>query len=331
MNYLDKLKIGNIELDNRVGIPPMCTQFSKEGFVSDDHLITYGMYGRNQFGLIVVESTSVYKNGAIFDKDLAIYDDKYISGLSFLAKVIKKHGSKAAIQLNHAGIKHYDKDNCYSPSTLVFEGVEYTAMTLTQISDVQNAFISAAIRAKEAGFDFIELHGAHGYLINQFLSPLTNKRFDSYGGSLANRARFLLEIVEGIKNNCDIEVTVRLSATDNDEHGISVDDTVGLANALNELGVKFISVSNGGLGSDSNITHPGYLVKYATEIKNKTNVLVGCVGEITEVSHIKSIIESDLSDLVFVGRKSIINPTWFLNDAKRGASKTYYYDRAFRK
>ncbi len=325
MTIFEKVKLNNLVLANRLGVPAMTTRMAKDGWVNEDHLITYGMYARNKFGMIIVEATAVSENGKIFPEDLAIHDDKYIKGLNYLSRVIKKHGSIAAIQLSHAGRRHFNYDNLWSPSALSYNQEPTRAMTLNEIEVVKADFVAAAQRAEKAGFDIVELHAAHGYLLHQFLSPLSNNRTDCYGGSLDNRARLLTEIVDEIKAACNIEVIVRISAVDYDSGGNTIDDMATVVSYLRQRGVHFIDVSSGGITKGDNVlTYPGYQVEYSAKIKEGNDVLVSTVGELNDINHMEKIVAEGLSDFIFVGRYTISNPTWLMKEQKNKIKQFYY-------
>ena len=295
----------------------MCTDSAKDGSVKEEHIITYGMYSRNQFGMIVVEATAVAENGIIYENDLKIDDDRYITGLRMLSNRIKKDGTASCIQINHAGRKTFHQDRCVAPSPIPFtkrEGTRYkTPRTLSrkEICDIVEALKNGAIRAEKAGFDLIEIHGAHGYLISTFLSKATNKREDEYGCSPENRFRLLKEIIEACQEVISTPLTVRLSAVDYSDEPGQMEDTLLFCKWLKELGITFISVSTGSVVADVNYTPTeGYQVKYAPEIK-KVGLYTGCVGLLTRFSHMTSIIENNESDFIFVGRHTITNPLWF--------------------
>lgn len=338
-NIFSPITIGNITLKNRVGVPPMCTNDGKDGFVTQEHMITYGMYSRNQFGMIVVEATAVAENGIIYENDLRIDDDKYIPGLKALSQRIKHDGTASCIQINHAGRKTFHQDRCVAPSPLPFTTREDTryktprALSLRELSDVVEAFKDGAIRAEKAGFDIIEIHGAHGYLISTFLSKATNKREDEYGGSPENRFRLLKEVIMACKEAVSIPLTVRLSAVDYSEEDDQMADTLLFSKWLKDLDVTFISVSTGGVIADVGYTPTeGYQIPYATEIK-EAGLEVGCVGLITRFPHMEQIINNEESDFVFVGRYTITNPLWFLpynaacNDLKMNYINTVMFNK----
>ncbi|MGL4588977.1 MAG: hypothetical protein ACRCUP_01895 [Mycoplasmatales bacterium] len=322
MKILEKETVGILEFQNRIVVPPMCNQVAEDGHVMVDHLITYGMYARNRPGMITVESTAIARNGRIFETDLLIDDDQYIVGLSKLAEVIQEHGAVACIQLGHSGAKHYDLEKAIAPSAI---GGVVSEMDRTEIIEIGRNFVDAAIRAKAAGFDAIEIHSAHGYLLHQFLSPLTNKRKDGFGGSLENRFKLLKNIILNIQNNVEIEIFVRISAVDFHPNGLQINDTIVVSQWLEELGVNLINVSSGGISSLVDVAggeqpcekvevYPCYMVQYANAIKQELLFAkVATVGDITEVYQMEQIVSSNQADFVCVGRKTLLNPLWLLN------------------
>lgn len=309
------ITINNVELKNRIAMAPMCVLKSdNEGFVKDFHLVHYGARAIGGVGLIILEATSVSKEGRITDLDLGIWSDEHIAGLKILCSVIQGQGAKAGIQIAHAGRKSTTDGTPLSCSNLVNDS-RYTSpkeMTEEDIDMVKDQFINGVRRAVEAGFDMIELHGAHGYLINQFLSPITNSRKDSYGGSPQNRSRFLKEILSGIRNFYKGALSVRISATDYVENGLNVEDYVSLFKGIDN--VDFIDVSSGGILDNLNINvFPGYQVPLANEIKKNINIPLGTVGLITEAQMAEDILRQDKADLILIGRGLLRNSNWAID------------------
>lgn len=280
----------------------------------------------------------------ISPEDLGIWSDAHVEPLKRVAGIIKRYGSVPAIQLAHAGQKASTKrpwSQEHGASTLVdaanggwepvaasavsFDGGKAYAvpheLTLAQIEEVQQAFVAAAKRALAAGFELIELHGAHGYLINNFLSPLTNKRTDTYGGSFANRTRFLLETVKRVRDPAvwpaHLPLVVRISAHEWNEHGWSVDESVELAKQLKELGVDAIDVSTGGNAPVAQFkVYSGYQVPFAQTIKEKAGIAVFAVGLIREPTHANEIVVAERADLVLLARELLHNPHWPIHAAE---------------
>lgn len=328
------ITINNTTLKNRIVMAPMCMLKSDdEGFVKDFHLIHYGARAIGGVGLIILEATSVSKEGRITDLDLGIWSDEHVAGLKILCGVIQGQGAKAGIQIAHAGRKSTAKGTPLSCSNVIDDTRYATPKEMTEddINMVKEEFLNGVRRASEAGFDVIEIHGAHGYLINQFLSPITNHRKDKYGGNLENRSRFLKEILSSVRNIYKGTLCLRISATDYKEEGLKVEDYVELFKST--LNVDIISVSSGGVidGLDINI-FPGYQVPLASTIKNSTNIPVGTVGMINTSELAESILKDKNADLILIGRELIRNPNWSIKasyDAGLEASISGAYKRAY--
>lgn len=321
VKLFEPYQIKNVTLPNRIVMSPMCMYscHNKDGKVENWHLVHYTSRAVGQVGLIIVEATGVTPEGRISEYDLGIWDDHHIEGLQKLVSFMKEHGAKTGIQLGHAGRKATVNSEIIAPSPLPFSENDRIPKEMT-VEDIQRtikAFQDAAVRAKKAGFDIIEIHAAHGYLINQFLSPLTNKRNDQYGGSLENRYRFLREIIENVNLVWDGPLFVRISATDYHEDGLSIEDYVQIAKWLKEQRVDLIDVSSGGIVPKVKIhTYPGYQVPLAEEIKRKVNIPVGAVGLITSPLHAEEILQNERADLIFLARELLRNPYWPYTAAK---------------
>jgi len=303
---------------------PMCmySAFDKDGGVTPFHMSHYASRAVGQVGLIMVESTAVQSEGRISDQDLGIWDDKHVSGLRELNKEIHRYGAKTAIQLGHAGRKAQLEPPIYAPSALAFDenSVKPTEMSVTDINETIEAFKKGAIRAKEAGFDIIELHGAHGYLINQFLSPLTNKREDVYGGDKEGRYRFLEEIIQAVKAVWDGPLFVRISANEYDENGNTEDDFLYYTMRMKSAGIDLVDCSSGGVVPAHIHTYPGYQVTHSEAIRKESKIATGAVGLITTGIQAEEILQNDRADLVFLARALLRNPYW----AKAAADELGY-------
>lgn len=312
--------IRNVTLKNRIVMSPMCMYSvePKNGQVQPFHLTHYESRAVGQVGLIIVEATGVTPQGRITDHCLGIWDDIHIDGLSKIVERVKVHGAKAGIQLGHAGRKSTTSGEIVAPSAIAFDEKYKTPRELTKedIAEIVSAFKEGAVRAKKAGFDVIELHGAHGYLISQFLSPLSNKRTDEYGGSLENRYRFLHEVVKAVREVWNGPLFVRISADEYNEKGNTLDDFVTVAKWLKEDGVDLIDVSTGGIIPAPISVYPGYQVKHAETIKHKANISVGAVGLITTGKQAEEILQNDRADLIFIARELLRQPYWPLIAAK---------------
>lgn len=330
------LTIKDVALKNRVTISPMCMYSSNDGFANDWHLVHYGSRAAGGSGLIIQEATAVSPEGRITPGDLGLYDDTQIEMLSRINNFIHRQGSVAGIQLAHAGRKAgcarpweggrqlgIDRGGwkCVAPSTIgFFPDDEAPASLDTEgINKVISDFRSAAARSVKAGFRILELHAAHGYLIHEFLSPLSNKRGDGYGGSFDNRIRLLLEVTEAVKEVWPekLPLFVRLSSTDWIEGGWNVEETVKLSAILRGRGVDLIDCSSGGILPDARIPiAKGFQVPFAERIKREAGILTGAVGFITDAGQAEKILQKGQADLILLGRESLRDPYFGLNAAR---------------
>ncbi|MDQ0244339.1 NADPH2 dehydrogenase [Bacillus fengqiuensis] len=306
--------VKNVTLKNRVVMSPMCMYScqSADGRVENWHLTHYTSRAVGQVGLIIVEATAVTPQGRISANDLGIWSDEHIPGLSQLVSMIKEHGSATAIQLAHAGRKATVAGEIVAPSAIAFDEKmkQPKEMTNEDIKQTVAAFQEAAKRAKEAGFDIIELHGAHGYLLNEFLSPLSNKRTDEYGGSIENRYRLLKEVIESVKEVWDGPLFVRISAHDYHEEGLTAEDYITFGKWMKRDGVDLIDVSSGAVVPARIPTYPGYQVKFSETVKYGADIATGTVGLITSGLHAEEILQNGRADLIFIGRELLRNPYW---------------------
>lgn len=318
-------------------MPPMCMYSSdEEGMVKDFHEVHYVSRALGGVGLIIVEATGVIPNGRITSNDLGIWNDEHILGLKSLVDKAKVYGSKMAIQLAHAGRKCTSNDEyIVAPSKIRFSEDYRIPRELTkdEIKEIVLAFREAARRADEAGFDSIEVHGAHGYLIHEFLSPITNKRTDEYGGSLENRTRFLKEILSSIKEIWPEEkpILLRVSADDYSEDGINKEEMVRIINEVKE-NIDMVHVSTGGLISAKFNIFPGYQVKHSETIRKECNIPTIAVGLIEEYDQIEEILNNDRADLVALGRAILRDPYIILNMAYDNDLEVKYpkqYERGY--
>lgn len=317
------ITVKDMNLKNRIVMAPMCMYSSDDGgHVNEWHHIHYATRAIGGVGLIILEATAVEKRGRITDRDLGIWDDSHIVGLSKIVDECKKHGAKVGIQLNHAGRKsETDPDKIIAPSPIPFSN-EYPTpneMSERNIADVILAFKKGAERAYKAGFDAIEIHGAHGYLINQFLSPLTNNRKDEYGGSLKNRARFLRNIIQGVRTVWpqDKPLIVRVSAEEYVEDGNHPEDLVDILNLVKDERIDVINVSSGAVVPAKIKPYPGYQINFANIIKKGVNLPVIGGGLIREAEMAEEIISNGRADMIFLGRELLRNPYWPLEAAKK--------------
>ncbi|WP_138416818.1 NADPH dehydrogenase NamA [Aquibacillus sediminis] len=303
-----------ITLKNRIVMSPMCMYSCEpeDGTVQDFHITHYESRAVGQVGLVMVEATAVQPEGRISAKDLGIWDDKHIEGLKKITNRVHAHGSTTSIQLAHAGRKAQFNKGIVAPSAIAFSDRYATPdeMTVTDITNTIEAFKQAARRVKQAGFDIIEIHGAHGYLINQFLSPLTNKRNDQYGGSKENRYRMLREVINAVKSEFLGPIFVRISANEYQADGNTIDDFIYFSSEMKKQGVELIDCSSGGVVPASIPVYPGYQVKLAETIKHKANIATGAVGLITTGIQAEEILQNDRADLIFLARALLKNPYW---------------------
>lgn len=348
------LRLRGVELKNRIAISPMCQYSSEDGFANDWHLVHLGSRAVGGAGLVLTEATAISPEGRISPGDLGIWKDDHIPFLKRITDFIRQNGSVAGIQLAHAGHKAssnkpWDGGRYAAPTEggwqpvaasehpLAAENIHATALTLNGIQQVIDDFKAAAQRALEAGFQVIEIHAAHGYLLNGFLSPLVNLRTDEYGGSFENRSRLLLTIIEETRAIVgeDFPLFVRISASDWVEGGWTIDDSVALARILHENGVDLIDCSSGGLAPPSAIkTGPNYQVPFAEIIKAKVGIPTGAVGMITSATQADEIIVANKADLVLIARESLRNPTFPLSAAYELGHDVQWpiqYERAKRK
>ncbi len=330
------LSLRGITLKNRIAVSPMCEYSSVDGFANDWHLVHLGSRAVGGAGLILTEATAVVPEGRISPDDLGIWKDEHIEMLSRITAFIVEHGSVPGIQLAHAGRKAsmasswkvgklVSPADCgwlpVAPSAIPFDDgyAVPVALDLSGIQDIISAFAHAARRALGAGFQVIELHGAHGYLINEFLDPISNTRTDKYGGSFENRTRVLREIVAAVRAVWPehFPLFVRISSSDWIEGGWTVDDSVALARVLQPLGVDLIDCSSGGNVANVRIPlGPGYQVPFAERVRKETGVPTGAVGLITEAQQAEDIIREGKADLVFLARELLRDPYFPLHAAR---------------
>jgi 2,4-dienoyl-CoA reductase-like NADH-dependent reductase (Old Yellow Enzyme family) len=330
------LAINGITLRNRIIVSPMCQYSAVDGFANDWHLVHLGSRAVGGAALVIQEATAVSPEGRISPDDLGLWQDGHTEKLQQITAFIKAQGAYAGIQLAHAGRKASTlspwKGNrqiatadggwqTLAPSAIAFRDADTPPLALDEagIWKVLEDFRAATKRAIAAGYDVIELHAAHGYLIHQFLSPLSNKREDSYGGSFENRIRLLLELVALVRNEMPetMPLFVRISATDWVEGGWTLEDSVKLAGILKENGTDLIDVSTGGLVTGVRIPlDPGYQVPFAAGIKKDTDILTGAVGLITDAQQIEEILKKGEADVVLLARELLRDPYFPMHAAE---------------
>ncbi len=335
MKAFEEVSIGNLKLRNRFVMAPMCMKMATEdGKIQQFHYTHYQSRGYGGVGLIVLEATAIEPRGRITDRDLGIWNDSYVDGFKPFVKAVHETGAKIGIQLAHAGRKsRVPESTPVAPSAIVYDEdyEEPKALRPVQIQMMKSKFMQAARRAKEAGFDFIEIHAAHGYLINEFLSPLTNVRKDKYGGSFENRLRFLKEIIESIKTQWDGALGVRLSCEEYAEDGNHIDDYEKIADAIKDE-VDVINVSSGGVVDVPIPSEPGYQVGFSESIRAHGIKTMGG-GLINTEKQIKDIFDHEQADFIYLGRKLLKNPNFILEMASKAGQTELIpeaYKRAFK-
>ena len=318
------IRFRNLEIKNRWVMSPMCMYSCENGVANDFHLLHYGSRAQGGTGLIIVEATGVVPEGRITNRCMGIWNDEQAEALSKIVKIVHENSeSKIGIQLAHAGRKASTWNGkqisleegweTVAPSPIPYEESERIPheLTVEEIKDLVQRFKEAAVRAIHADFDLIEIHAAHGYLIHQFLSPLSNIRTDEYGGSFENRIRFLLEIVEAVNEVLDDDhpLFVRISGTEYAPNGWNIKDSVALAKILKENNVDLIDVSSGGNIHGVKISlFDGYQVPLAAAVKKDAGIATGAVGLIKTAKQAEEILQNEQADLIFVAREILRNP-----------------------
>jgi 2,4-dienoyl-CoA reductase-like NADH-dependent reductase (Old Yellow Enzyme family) len=335
-HLFDPITFRDLTLSNRIVVSPMCQYSSTDGFVNDWHFVHLATRAIGGAGLVFTEATAVTAEGRISPDDLGIWADVHVGAFGRIVRFVKGEGSAIGMQLAHAGRKAStfapfvgkgavaEADGGWqpiAPTDVPFDS-NYPvprAMTLVDIAETIDAFRRAAERALAAGFDVIEIHGAHGYLIHEFLSPLSNTRIDEYGGSFDNRIRFCLEVVEAVRAVWPEQspLFVRLSATDWVEGGWDVDQTIELARRISVMGVDLIDCSSGGMVPHATIpATPGYQVPFAERVKREAAIPTGAVGLITTAEQANEIITNEQADLVVLAREMLRDPYFPLRAAR---------------
>ncbi len=331
-------RLREVELRNRIGVSPMCQYSAEDGHANDWHLIHIGGFATGGAGLVMSEATAVVPEGRISPQDLGIWDDGQVDALRRITDFVHAQGAVAGIQLAHAGRKASTYrpwegraavppaeggwTDVWAPSAIPFSDDYPQPRELTEsgIRSVVDAFRSAAARSLEAGFRVAEVHAAHGYLLHQFLSPLSNQRTDCYGGSFENRIRLLLEVVAAVREVWPdrLPLLVRISATDWVEGGWTPEESVELARRLRESGVDLIDCSTGGLVPGAQIpVGPNYQVPFAERIRREAGIPTSAVGLITEPEQADRIVRDGSADIVLLGRELLRQPRWPLLAAQR--------------
>ena len=320
-HLFEPLTLRGVTLKNRIMMSPMC-QYSADGdgVANEWHYLHYPSRAVGGVGLIMVEATAVESRGRISERDLGIYDDRHIQGLARLVHLCHQHGAKVGLQIAHAGRKAWADNKAFgpeepvAPSAIPFDEGWNTphALTREEIDEIVAAFRKGAGRALEAGFDVVEIHAAHGYLINEFLSPLPNRRDDEYGGSLENRMRLLHRVVGAVREVWPdrAPLFVRVSASDWVPGGMDVHQMVEIVKTLRSRGVDLVDASSGGVVPAPITQSPGYQVPFAHRIKLDTGMPTAAIGMITTPELAEEILCNHRADLVVLGRELLRRPYW---------------------
>ena len=339
LGLFEPFTLKSITLRNRIGMSPMCQYSYINGYSNDWQLMHLGARAVGGAGLVIAEATAVDPAGRITPYDVGIWDDAHIEPLKRVTSIIKSQGAVAGIQIAHAGRKACvsrpwkeelgkpitKKDSRWwatvAPSPIAFSPEHQTPheMTLGDIRSVQKAFVNAARRSLEAGFQWLELHAAHGYLIHEFYSPFSNQRKDEYGGSFENRIRFLIETVDLIHTVWpdELPLTVRISGTDWMEEGWTIEDSVKLAKVLKKHGVDLIDCSSGGNMANLNLPFgPGYQVPISEAVRNGAKIPTATVGLISSPQHADAIVLNGRADIILLGREFLRDAYWPLHAAR---------------
>ncbi len=341
-HLFDSLSLRSVRLKNRIGVSPMCMYSSQDGFANDFHVVHSGTRSVGGVGLFMTEATAVAATGRITPYDMGIWKDEHVEPLARVVRAIKAGGAVAGIQLAHAGRKasvdrpwgptanqplDWSRDGwpVVAPSAIPSTEKSPTphALNAAEIQAVQAAFVSATQRALAAGYELIEIHGAHGYLAHSFLSPISNSRTDNYGGPFEGRVRFLIETIVKVRAGMpdDVPLAVRLSCTDWTPGGWTPEDSVALSKLLKVVGVDLVDCSSGGNVQSAKIpVAPGFQVPFAEKIRKEADLATAAVGLITDAAQANTIITSGKADMVLLAREMLRNP-YFAFQAARSLGK----------
>ena len=332
----EQLQIRSLVIPHRLWVSPMCQYSAVDGVVQPWHQVHLGSWAINKAGLIITEATAVVPEGRITPTDSGLWNDEQEAAWKPILEFSHTQGVPVAIQLAHAGRKASTRAPFLpgesvvepgeggwvpeAPSAQAYEGLASPAeVSLARITQIVQAFADSATRAVRVGFDAIEIHAAHGYLLHEFLSPLSNKRADEYGGSFENRVRIVIEVVEAVRAVMPeaMPLFVRISATDWFEDGWSLEESIALSKLLEARGVDLIDVSSGGLAKAQPITlGPGYQMDFAKAIKEQVSMVVGTVGMITEAQQAEDALQAGVADVVLMGRQFLREPSYALRAAR---------------
>jgi 2,4-dienoyl-CoA reductase-like NADH-dependent reductase (Old Yellow Enzyme family) len=338
VHLFSPLTLRGVTFRNRIAVSPMCEYSSQDGFPNDWHLVHLGSRAVGGAGLVLTEASAVEAKGRISPQDLGIYKDEHVEPFRRITRFLHAHGAVAGIQIAHAGRKAstrrpWERDKTtlvaeneggwqpLAPSALPFEEgyATPTELSETGIADVIRDFGQAAVRALAAEFRVIEIHAAHGYLLHEFLSPLSNTRTDSYGGAFENRTRIVREVTEEIRRHWPehLPLFIRISASDWTEGGWDVEQSVELARLLKPLGVDLVDCSSGGNVAKARIPiGPGYQTAFAEKIRQEADIATGAVGMITSPQQADHILRTGQADLVLLARELLRDPYWPARAAK---------------
>jgi 2,4-dienoyl-CoA reductase-like NADH-dependent reductase (Old Yellow Enzyme family) len=336
-HLFEALTLRSVTLKNRIGVSPMCMYSSEDGVATDWHLVHLGARAVGGAGLVIAEATAVSPEGRITPGDAGIWADKHVEPIARINRFIKAQGAVPGIQLAHAGRKAsaarpwedgaHLSDNAggwptVAPSAIAFGGEldkVPRALSIDEIKKVHADFVAASKRALSAGIEWLELHCAHGYLTNEFLSPLSNQRTDQYGGSFENRIRFVIELTRAVRTVWPdrLPLTARLSCTDWIEGGWTIEESIALAKRLKTEGVDLIDCSSGGSAAKAKIpVGAGYQVPFATRIRREAQIATATVGMITDAMQADQIVRNGEADLILMAREFLRDPNWPLRAAR---------------
>jgi 2,4-dienoyl-CoA reductase-like NADH-dependent reductase (Old Yellow Enzyme family) len=353
MNLFESFSIRDISFRNRIAVSPMCEYSSEDGFANDWHLVHLGSRAVGGAGTVLTEANAVTAEGRISPADLGIWKDAHIENLARIVRFVRQQGAVAGTQLAHAGFKASTPAPWLDPSArlspaeggwrpifsstskgFTADSIQPEALTPEGIAGVIHAFAEAARRSREAGFELIEIHAAHGYLIHEFLSPLVNTRTDQYGGSFENRTRLLREVIHAVRKVWPerLPLWLRISASDWTEGGWTIEDSVALGRQVKSLGVDLVDASSGGIVPGAKIpVGPGYQTSFAERIRKEAGILTGAVGMITAAAQAQHIVATGQADIVLLAREMLRDPYWPLRAAsvlKQKAAWPKQYERA---
>jgi 2,4-dienoyl-CoA reductase-like NADH-dependent reductase (Old Yellow Enzyme family) len=350
MRLFEPLEIRGVTLRNRIAVSPMCEYSSRDGFANSWHAVHLGSRAVGGAGLVFTEAAAVSPEGRISPADLGIYRDDHVPKLREIVEFLNEHGAVAGMQLAHAGFKASTAppweggqpvapadggwERVVAPSAIAFRDgwIVPHALEAVEIAQIVEQFAAAARRALSAGFRVLEIHAAHGYLLHEFLSPVTNRRSDAYGGSFENRTRLVRETVQAVRAQMpdELPLFLRISASDWVEEGWTLQDSAALAREVKPLGVDLIDASSGGIVPNAKIPlGPGYQVPFARYIREHANIATGAVGLITDARQANEIVESGSADIVLLARELLRQPYWPLLAASQLGVEVPYWPKQY--